>query len=511
MTKKKHFFRFLLHSIIYKKSNYPISLIILSFYLFNTHSYCQISIYSNVQISELFPASKLKGSVKNIRLINSKNDSELYILNFRKSPYLINTSDKKTKKKIVFTGGKPGKIIDCVTLNEKHYLISLKGDKIIFHLLTPSTQKAELAGSQFISGSNKYDPEIRVVADSSLLVIIKKARKKDLFGDHEFTMIDQKLTKLWNYSFQAININKYEISDILCPNLNNLIISCRELKEETDPKALTKFQIVHFNAITKKTQQHELTLPNKSITDVAFGLTKQEELMAIGNYSNLNSNLMYGINTDYITFRSISGCFRAIFKSNNASPIVSYSVSKTIDRYLYNRRLQCGYNMHEVITDIKFNNVLIAETYFGKLVQRTTFDQKGRPNVVNAIWTWTGSPLITKIDSSGNTLWSTIIPKGYSQHSFVFMHNNDSYVFAYNDTISSKMQSLSFKGGTKTVTTLIPTICAVASNGTKSIHYLSKEKGWIDLDFQLTSPSKKYHLLLIKTNKGKSYYLIETS
>lgn len=286
--------------------------------------------------------------------------------------------------------------------------------------------------------------------NKKLLIYLGKPYEKNSHEKFGFTILNTNLDVEWKkevelpYTEQLFSVQDYKIT-----NNGDVYILGKEYKEEKSKrnkhKPNYKYHIIAYLNKGNSIKDYEINLNDKFITDIAYNIAENGDLVCSGLYSetgtysikgafflaidsetkNIKNNNLKKFDEDFITQGWTD---KAIAKAKKKK----IKKDKSIEMY--------EYDLKDFILREDGGAVLIAEQFFVRIVTRTYTDSQGNMRTTNDYHYYYKDIIVININNEGQIEWATKIDKyqhsvndGGYYSSYVLQIDEDKLHIIYNE------------------------------------------------------------------------------
>jgi hypothetical protein len=299
--------------------------------------------------------------------------------------------------------------------------------------------------------------EIVLSQDSTKILICSNEPFERYSGEKmHYRVIDsQNLSPLWTTDIELpYNEKELRISNHIIDKAGNvhMLAKVTRKQEKDRSQANYYFTIISYIHAEDEIKEYEVSLKDKSVTDIAFKLSPSGDLVAAGFYSNSTkgvkpANSFVGFNS--ISLREETGMVAGTFylKIDQQTHKITSRGIKEFDKsflkeFMSDRSIERGRELYSYLIDhfiIREDGgaILVGEQYFNSVF--CNYDP--RTGIRNCNYHYYYNDIVVvNIDPDGSISWARKVPK--LQHSvnddgfyssYIFGYDSDNLYFLFND------------------------------------------------------------------------------
>lgn len=309
---------------------------------------------------------------------------------------------------------------------EKTFLFAQRINTSSFTLAAEITKVAEWEGDN----TAKEDVfSYQISRDSTKLIIYSRATKQSKDRDElGFDIFDQNMKNIWGrFVVLPYPRGKYEVSEVQVDNAGNAYLL--GIVQEENPNSnkffgnnmsYSQYHLLMVSQDEEKPKEHQIRLQDKYITNLAFRIADNQDIIMAGFYSEKNAFSAKGScyfrinpNTQKIEQQSIKDFNLDLVTANLSQRNRERAKAAAEKGDLKNQAELKNYNIEKLILRSDGGALLIAEQYF--VEERIT-----SPNYAMNPW------------MMGGGMMRMYDPWGYRYNN---MNNRSDYIFHYNDIL----------------------------------------------------------------------------
>lgn len=271
--------------------------------------------------------------------------------------------------------------------------------------------------------------------ESSLLVYLGKPYEKNTPEKFGFTVLNSELETQWKkdielpYTEQFFTIEGYQVN-----NDGDVYILGQEFKENRKDrikgKPNYKYHILAYLDNGKKIKDYEINLQDKFITDIAYKIAKNGDLICSGLYSENGTYSIKGafymtidFDTRKIKNNSIKEFDEEFITQGWSDKAIAKAKKKEIKK---DKAIEMyEYDLSDFVLREDGGAVLLAEQFYVRVVTRTYTDSQGNTRTSYDYHYYYKDVIVVNITPKGKIEWATKIDK--YQHSV----NDGGYYSSY--------------------------------------------------------------------------------
>jgi hypothetical protein len=343
-------------------------------------------------------------------------------------------------------------------------ILYLNGNLILFTSYYDKTEGTNAVYAQFLDETGRVNSEVRqlnkfpalqrkntgdfeiVVSQDSSMILICSSEPFEKYSNEKlsYRVFDLELNPIWSTELELPYSGKeLKISNHILDNTGNVHMLAKVIRKDKNEKGQANYYFTILSYIYKDdaVKEYELSLRDKSISDIAFKLSPSGDLVAAGFYSNTTrgqqtSNTQFGFNIMSTQEQKslVAGTFYMKIDQRNQK-VISRGIKEFdksfLSEFMSSKNIDKGKELYSYLIDhliIREDGgaILVGEQYFSSMI--CNYDP--RTGIRNCNYHYYYNDIVVvNINPDGSIDWARKVPK--KQHSVNDRGFYSSYICVY--------------------------------------------------------------------------------